>query len=98
MQRFVTRGGLDWKWAEACFDAGHRLQGIWHKIGIETARIDPFLDGFICWLMVDISPSSQNGVLDMFWEPKRAGRSTSPVQSPTVVLARTVGPAPEALG
>ena len=92
--------GLDWKWAEACFDAGHRLQGIWHKIGIETARIDPYLDGFVCWLMIDISPSSQNGVLDMFWEPKKSTPEYfRQFNSPTVILARTADPAsPEALG
>ena len=44
VKTFVTEQiGLDWKWADACFDAGHRIQGIWHKIGIEAARIDPFL-------------------------------------------------------
>lgn len=92
--------GLDWKWAEACFDAGHRLQGIWHKLGIETARIDPHLDGFICWLMVDISPSSQNGVLDMFWGPKKSMPDDfRRFNAPTVVLARTVeGRSGEALG
>ena len=97
VRQFVTEQvGLDWKWAEACFDAGYRLQGIWHKLGIETARIDPFLDGFICWLMVDISPSSQNGVLDMFWEPKESrARRFRQFNAPTVVLARTVAPAPE---
>jgi beta-galactosidase len=90
--------GLDWKWAEACFDAGHRIQGIWHKIGIETARIDPYLDGFICWLMIDISPSSQNGVLNMFWEPKNSTPEYfREFNSPTVILARTTTTPPQAL-
>ncbi len=93
-KRMVTEQlGLDWHWAEACLDAGHRLQGIWHKIGLEAARIDPFLDGFSCWLMVDLSPSTQCGVLDMFW-----GRKWSTPEyfrqfnAPTVVLAKTVSP------
>lgn len=100
VKKFVTEEvGLDWRWAEACLDAGHRLQGIWHKIGIETARIDPFLDGFLCWLLVDISPSSQNGVLTMFWEPKASTPEYfRQFNAPTVILARTVAPAPEALG
>ena len=89
---FVTEQvGLDWRWAEACFDAGHRLQGIWHKIGIESARNDPILDGFICWLTIDISPSSQNGVLNMFWEPKKSLPSDfQAFNSPTVIIARNV--------
>lgn len=100
VKRFVTKDvGLDWHWAEACFDAGYRLQGIHHKIGIETARIDPPLDGFVCWLMIDISPSSQNGILNMFWEPKHSTPEYfRQFNSPTVVLARTTDPAsPEAL-
>jgi hypothetical protein len=87
---FVTgKVGLDWKWAEACFGAGYQLQGIWHKIGIEAARVDPFLDGFSLWLMIDLTPSGQCGVLDMFW-----GRKTSTAEffrgfnAPTVILGR----------
>ena len=90
VQTFVTEQvGLPWRWAEACFDAGHRLQGVWHKIGIESARNDPFLDGFICWLTIDISPSSQNGVLNMFWEPKKSlPDDFRQFNAPTVILAR----------
>ena len=92
--------GLDWKWADACFDAGHRIQGIWHKIGLEAARVDPFLDGFSCWLMVDLSPSTQCGVLDMFWGKKwSTPEYFRQFNAPTVVLAKTVNPrSPELLG
>jgi hypothetical protein len=99
-QQVVSETGLDWKWAEACFDAGYRLQAIWHKIGLEAARIDPNLDGFSLWLMVDVSPSTQCGVLDMFWEKK----SSTPeffreFNAPTVILAQTTHlPKPEPLG
>ena len=90
VKTFVTQKiGLDWKWAEACFDAGYRLQDIWHKIGIESARNDPLLDGFICWLMVDMSPSTQNGVLDMFWERKHGVPEWfREFNAPTVILGR----------
>lgn len=100
VQAFVTQQvGLPWKWAEACFDAGYRIQGIWHKIGIETARIDPYLDGFSCWMMIDVSPSSQNGVLDVFWDPKRSmPEDFRQFNSPTVILARATDPkSPEAI-
>jgi hypothetical protein len=101
VQRFVTEQvGLDWKWANTCFNAGLRLQGIWHKIGIETARIDPYLDGFSCWLMIDLSPSTQCGVLNMFWEKKwSTPECFHQFNAPTVVLAKTVKPkTPELLG
>jgi hypothetical protein len=62
--------GLDVRWLGACFDASYRLQAILHKLGIETARFDKYLDGYCCWSMVDMSPSSQCGVLDMFWQRK----------------------------
>jgi hypothetical protein len=92
---FVTEHvGLDWKWAEACWDAGHRLQGVWHKIGIESARNDPLLDGFICWLMIDMSPSTQNGVLNMFWEKKHSAPDDfRQFNTPTVILARNAATA-----
>ncbi len=92
VKKYVTEEvGLDWKWAEACFDAGHRIQAVHHKIGIETARFDKFLDGFSCWLMIDISPSSQNGVLDMYWGRKwSTPEHFRQFNSPTVLLACVV--------
>lgn len=92
VRKFVTeKVGLDWKWAPACFDAGYRLQGIWHKIGLEMARIDPYVDGFSCWLMTDISPSTQCGVLDMFWGQKTSTPTFfREFNAPTVILAQPV--------
>ena len=81
--------GLDWSWADACYTAGHKIQGVYHKIGIETARLDPNLDGTICWLMIDISPNSQNGVLDMFWQRKHSTPEYfQQFNGPTTILAR----------
>jgi hypothetical protein len=101
VRNFVTgQVGLDGRWLDACLDAGHHIQQIWHKIGIESTRVDPYLDGFICWLTIDLSPSTQCGVLDLFW-----GRKSSTPEyfrqfnGPTVILARTAGPKPgEMLG
>ena len=90
VKKFVQEDvGLDWKWAAACFDAGYQLQAHGRKFGIESARIDPFLDGYIIWLMADISPASQNGVLNMFWEPKAAkAEFFRQFNSPVAILAR----------
>jgi len=87
--------GLDWSWADQCFDAGGALQSIWSKLVIESARIDPLLDGFSFWLMVDISPIGQCGILDTFWGPKQSTPETfQQFNAPTVICARAVGPTP----
>lgn len=98
---FVTGTvGLDWKWAEASFDAGGALQSIWQKLVIESARMDPYLDGFSYWLMVDLSPAGQCGILDTFWGRKQSTSETfRSFNAPTVICARAVGSkSPEVLG
>ena len=92
--------GLDWSWAENCFDAGGALQTIWHKLMIETTRIDPYLDGFSFWLMLDMAPSGQCGILDAFWGQKNSTPQIfQQFNAPTVICARMVGtPTPEVLG
>jgi hypothetical protein len=101
VQSFTTeKVGLPWKWAESCFDAGFYFQKIYQKMGIEAARIDPYLDGFSFWLLVDCSPSAQPGVLDMFWEPKKSlPEYFRQFNAPTVILAKTTDrKSPELLG
>jgi len=92
---YVAQLGIDWKWADACYKSGHRLQSIHHKIGIESVRLDPYQDGFNTWLMVDITPNSQNGVLDAFWEPKLSTPEYfRQFNSPVMILARSPNPQP----
>ena len=92
--------GLDWSWAENCYDAGGVIQSIWHKLMIETTRIDPYLDGFSFWLMLDMAPSGPCGILDAFWGPKHSTPQIfQQFNAATVVCARTVGTqTPEVLG
>ena len=92
--------GLDWSWAENCYDAGNALQAIWHKLMIETTRVDPYLDGFSLWLMLDMAPSGPCGILDGFWGRKSSTpRFFQQFNAPTVICARTVGTkSPEVLG
>ena len=94
-KRFVQEDvGLKWSWADACYTAGYKLQGVHHKIGFESARLDPYLDGAICWLMIDISPNSQNGVLDMFWDKKDSTPEYfQQFNGATVILAQMPQPA-----
>jgi hypothetical protein len=90
VKNFVAHDvGLDWKWAESCFDAGYRLQGIWHKRGLEMTRLDPYLDGFGFFLLADLSPSTQCGILDIFWDKKwSTPEFFREFNSPTVITAR----------
>jgi len=92
--------GLDWSWADQCFDAGGALQCTWNKLVIESARIDPLLDGFSFWLMLDMSPIGQCGILDTFWGRKQSTPETfQQFNASTVICARTVGSEfPEVLG
>jgi hypothetical protein len=71
-QEIARSVGLDWKWGEACIEAGHRLQSIFHKIGFESARLDPRLDGYTLWLFVDFPPFAHNGLLDVFYGKKHS--------------------------
>lgn len=87
--------GLDWNWGEACIDAGHRLQSIFHKIGFESARLDPRLDGFTLWLFVDFPPFAHNGVLDVFYGEKQSTANYfRTFNQPVVILAQDPAPKP----
>ena len=92
--------GLDWKWADQCFDAGGALQSIWNKLLIESARIDPLLDGFSFWLMIDISPIGQCGILDTFWGRKQSTPETFQQFNASTVICALDGKyaAPQLLG
>ncbi|MDP3849136.1 MAG: glycoside hydrolase family 2 TIM barrel-domain containing protein [Luteolibacter sp.] len=101
VKKFVAESvGLDWSWAENCFDAGGALQTICHKLMIETTRIDPYLDGFSFWLMLDMAPSGQCGILDTFGGRKQSTPEIfQQFNAPTTICARTVGTkSPELLG
>ncbi len=94
-QALVQSVGLDWEWGAACIDAGHRLQSIFHKIGLESARLDPRLDGYTLWLLVDFPPFAYNGVMDVFY----GGKQSTPdyfrtFNQPVVLLARDPDPKP----
>jgi len=91
----LAEKGIAWDLVEATLDAGYRLQAIHQKLGIESARIDPHNDGYIIWLLLDISPNSQNGILDIFYEPKSVPASVfCQYNGPTALLARGLPDAP----
>lgn len=70
--------GLEKRWGKACVAAAERLQAIYQKQGLESARQDPACDGYSFWSLIDAGalqgeiPVSQ-GYLNPFWEPRPNG-------------------------
>jgi len=91
----AQEAGLAWDQAEDCIEAGFRLQSIFHKIGLESARLDPRLDGYTMWLLVDFPPGTWCGLLNVFYEPKYITAEDYRVfNQPVVLLARNPDPKP----
>jgi hypothetical protein len=87
--------GLTWEQAESCIEAGFRIQSIFHKIGLESARLDPRLDGFSMWLLLDFPPATWNGLLNIFHEPKHSTKEYfRTFNQPVVLLAQDPDPKP----
>ncbi len=77
---WLAARGLDLAWGDALQDAQHTLQGVYQKRGIESARKDPFCDGYCFWTVVDVAVAngaihSAQGLLDPFWQTKKGGLS-----------------------
>ena len=68
----AERLGVSWEMAERCIEGGHKLQSIYQKLGLEQARSLPELDGYDYWTIADIHAFRPQGLLDMFWRPKRS--------------------------
>jgi hypothetical protein len=71
-QERAAKLGIDWKLAERCLEGGHELQSICQKLGLENARALPDLDGYDYWTIVDVNALMPQGLLDLFWRPKRS--------------------------
>ena len=50
---WLARFGLDHALGDRLQDAQHQLQAVWQKLGIESARKDPFCDGYYFWSLSD---------------------------------------------
>jgi beta-galactosidase len=86
--RELRDSGLSIEWGNKLLDSGHYLQRLWQKIGLESARLDPFCDGYIYWTMMDVDYFGDQGLLDMFWNVKKTTpRFFRRFNSPTAVLA-----------
>ena len=91
---FLVGAGLDADWGDRLQRAQHALQRYWHKSGVESARSDPFCDGYCLWTIVDVvvrqgKTFTAQGVFNPFWEAKDGGatpESLALFNSPSVVL------------
>ena len=86
--QILKESGLSIEWGNDLIDSGHYLQRLWQKVGLETARLDPFCDGYSYWTMTNVDYQGDQGLLDMFWGVKK----TTPkffrqFNGPTAVLA-----------
>jgi len=66
----AKQAGLTLDWAFACIDAGNKMQKIFQKRGIESARLDPGCDGYIYWTIADVGNPTAQGLFNPFWQPK----------------------------
>ena len=83
----AARAGVDWDLAERAIDGGHEFQSILQKLGLENARVRPALDGYDYWTIVDVNTERAQGLLDMFWRPKRStAEYFRQFNGPTVLL------------
>jgi hypothetical protein len=82
--------GLDPKWGFACIDAGHQLQRLYQKQGLEAARLNPGCHGYIYWTIASVDAWVDQGLLDPFWGVKASKPEFfRQFNGPTAVLAKT---------
>ena len=90
---WLARFGLGRAFGDRLQDAQHALQAVWQKRGIESARKDPYCDGYYFWSMLDATCINMigwtgkidwenltfmaQGVLNPFFEEKRCGQTVA---------------------
>ena len=92
--KWLAAFGLDHFWGDRLQDAQHALQRFYQKRGIESARKDPYCDGYDFWTIVDVvvvqrDTCTAQGLFNPFWETKRGGFSAdgfAQFNSPSCVL------------
>lgn len=91
---WLAQFGLNHVWGDRLQDAQHVMQAVWRKYGFESARTDPYCDGYSYWSLQDCA-SPQKGsysgqaLFDPFWDVKPMGDSEQDVavyNSPSCVL------------
>ena len=94
---WLAKFGLDMEWGDRLQDAQHALQRHYQKLGLESARKDPYCDGYSFWTIADVCVAqgesyTAQGLFNPFWEQKRGGFSAeefAQFNSPSCVLIDT---------
>ena len=98
---WLARFGLDMEIGDRLQDAQNRYQAIWLKHGLETARLDPFCDGYSYWSLQDCTVEqlkfpgtfAAQALFDPFWGDKRYGHTAQSVRvfnGPSCLLLDTM--------
>jgi len=77
---WLAARGLDLAFGDRLQDAQHALQRTYQKSGLESARVDPYCDGYIYWSIIDCAVDqgttfTAQGLFTPFWERKPGGFS-----------------------
>ena len=75
---WLAKFGLGMEWGDRLQDAQHALQRHYQKSGVESARCDPYCDGYCFWTIVDVAVEQSGtytaqGLFNPFWKTKRGG-------------------------
>jgi beta-galactosidase len=88
-----TTLGISPSLAERVVMGGQELQSIYQKLGIERARATPGVKGYDYWTIVDVNALMPQGLLNMFWQPKRSTpKYFRRFNSPAVLLLPDLSP------
>ena len=91
----IAAKGITADLAFACLDAGQELQKVQQKLGLENARKNPRLDGYIYWTILDVGSPSAQGLLDQFWGVKKStAEYFREFNGPTAIIAKLPGDTP----
>ena len=94
---WLAKFDLGMEWGDRLQNAQHVLQRHYQKEGVESARRDPYCDGYIFWTIADVvveqsGTYTAQGLFNPFWEPKRNGFTAAEFarfNSPSCVLLDT---------
>ena len=94
---WLAKFDLGMEWGDRLQNAQHVLQRHYQKEGVESARRDPYCDGYIFWTIVDVvveqsGTYTAQGLFNPFWEQKRGGFTAAEFarfNSPSCVLLDT---------
>ena len=81
---WLAKFGLDLAHGDSLQDSQAVMQKTWRKYGIESARLDPYCDGYSYWSLQDFcSPNGEaysgQALFDPFWGEKRQGDTVESV-------------------